>query len=258
MTEAVLTGKRGAGYWMTLNRPERRNAINEALLNGVSAGLDAAVADPEVRAIVLTGAGDQAFCAGGDLAPGGGFNFDFSHPRTAYGDLLRKARDCPKPIIVAVNGACVAGGMGFLSIADIALSVRGAMFGLPEVKVGLFPMQVAALMKDLVADRVLREWALTGRLFDAAEAIDNNIINALCDDVEALNERASSLVSQLAVNSPSALRRGKYALRAMAHMSFDEAISFAESQLGLMTLTEDAQEGLAAFNQKRKPVFTGK
>lgn len=254
----VLLDRRGAALWITLNRPERRNAINEALLNGVSHGIETAVADVEIKVIVLTGAGDKAFCAGGDLAPGGGFAFDFSQPRTAYGDMLRQMQDCPKPLIVAVNGACVAGGMGFLSAADMAFSVRGAMFGLPEVKVGLFPMQVAALMKDLVAPRVLRDWMLTGRLFGADEAQAQGLLNGICDSQEALVARIDALVSDMAANSPSALRRGKYALRAMGHMNFDQAVSFAESQLGLMTLTEDAQEGLAAFNEKWTPRFSGR
>lgn len=255
--DMVLHERRGAGFWITLNRPEKRNAINADLIAGVSAGISAAVADPEVRCIVLTGAGDKAFCAGGDLQPGGGFNFDFAEPRSGYGDLLRQAQDCPLPILVVVNGACVAGGMGFLAMADLAISVDSAKFGLPEAKIGLFPMQVLSLMKTLVAPRVLRDWMLTGDLFSAGEACAAGLLNRVVPAAE-LEAAAEAKVASLAKTSPAALRRGKYAMRAIDSMSFDQAIAFAESQLGLMTLTEDAQEGLASFNEKRPPRFTGR
>ena len=174
---AVLHEKRGAAFWITLNRPEKHNAINNGVIAGISAGISAAIADGDVRAIVLTGAGDKAFCAGGDLAPGGGFNFDFSQPRTAYGNLMRQAQNCPLPIIAAVNGVCVAGGMGLLVMVDMAVAVEGARFGLPETKIGLFPMQVLSLMKDLVPMRILREWALSGEPFDATEAKAAGLLN---------------------------------------------------------------------------------
>ncbi|MDE3176114.1 MAG: enoyl-CoA hydratase/isomerase family protein [Pseudomonadota bacterium] len=251
----VLVEKRGAQRRITLNRPDKRNAINDALLQGVSAALQAAVADPEARVIVLTGAG-KAFCAGGDLAPAGGFNFDFSQPRTAYGDLLRLSRDCPLPIIAAINGACVAGGMGLLALADIAVAVDSAKFGLPEVKIGLFPMQVMSLLARLVPPRVVREWALTGELFDAEAARAAGLINHVASAAE-FEARVEALCAALAARSPTAIRRGKYALKAVDGMSFDQAIAFAEGQLGLLSLTGDAREGFAAFNEKRSPQFKG-
>ncbi len=256
-TDVVLHEKRGAAFWITLNRPDRRNAINADLVAGISHGLTAACADPEIRVIVLTGAGDKAFCAGGDLSPDGGFNFDFAQPNSAYGDLLRQAQNCPLPTIAAINGACVAGGMGLLAMVDIAVSVEGARFGLPESKIGLFPMQVLSLLKDLVPMRILREWALGGELFDAQTAKNAGLINHVVPQDE-LTAKVDEMAKNLSYCSPSALRRGKYAMRALQGMSFDQAISFAEGQLGLMTMTEDAKEGLASFNEKRRPQFTGK
>jgi methylglutaconyl-CoA hydratase len=252
----VLLEKRGAQYRITLNRPEKRNAIDDALLKGVSDGLRTAAADPDVRAIVLTGAGDKAFCAGGDLAPGGGFNLDFSHPRTPYGDLLRLSQDCPLPIIAAVNGHCVAGGMGFLALADIAVAVETAKFGLPEVRIGLFPMQVLSLLARLVPPRIVREWALTGEMFSAEAARTAGLVNHVVPAGE-LEAKVDALCAALAARSPTAIRRGKYALKALDGMSFEQAIAFAEGQLGLLTLTEDAREGFASFNEKREPRFAG-
>lgn len=256
MSEIVLTEKRGAALWITLNRPEKRNAINNDLLALVTGAFRSAIADKSVRAIVLTGAGDKAFCAGGDLQPGGGFNFDFAQPRTPYGDLLRLSQECQLPIVVAVNGHCIAGGMGFLALADIAVSVETAKFGLPEVKIGLFPMQVMSLLARLVPPRIVREWALTGDLFDARAAQSAGLLNHVVGASE-LQAKVDALVESLAARSPSAIRRGKYALKALDGMSFDQAISFAEGQIALMSQSADAREGFAAFNEKREPRFTG-
>jgi methylglutaconyl-CoA hydratase len=256
MTGIVLTQRRGPAFHITLNRPDRRNAINRDLLALVAAGFRDAVSDTSVRVVVLTGAGDKAFCAGGDLAPGGGFEFDFSQPRTPYGDLLRLSQECPLPIIVAINGHCIAGGMGFLALADIAVAVESAKFGLPEVKIGLFPMQVMSLLGRLVPPRLVREWALTGELFDAAAAKEAGLLNHIVAAGE-LEAKVEAVVEILAARSPSAIRRGKYALRVLEGMSFEQAIAFAEGQLGLMSLTGDAKEGLASFNEKREPSFRG-
>lgn len=254
--DIVLHEHRGAALWITLNRPEKRNAINSDVIAGIAAGIALAQSDPGMRCIVLTGAGDKAFCAGGDLQPGGGFNFDFAQPRTPYGNLMRQAQDCPLPILAVVNGSCVAGGMGLLALADVAISVDTAKFGLPEVKIGLFPMQVLALLKTLVPPRILREWMLTGEPFPAGQAQAAGLLNRVVPAAE-LHQTAEGLVSSLSRTSPSAIRRGKYALRIVDQMTFDQAIAFAEGQLGLMTLTGDAQEGLASFNEKRAPRFTG-
>lgn len=256
-TPTVLHEKRGAAFWITLNRPEKRNAINIDVINGISTGLTAAIADREVKAIVLTAVGDKAFCAGGDLAPDGGFDFDFAQPQSDFGNLLRQAQSCPVPIIAAVNGACVAGGMGLLVMVDLAVAVDCALFGLPEVKIGLFPMQVLSLMKDLVPPRILREWAFCGDLFDAHQAQQAGLVNHIVPQ-DGLTAKVDEIIGKLAANSPSALKRGKYAMRALQGMNFDQAIAFTEGQLGLMTLTEDATAGLAAFNTKRKPDFQGR
>jgi enoyl-CoA hydratase/carnithine racemase len=131
------------------------------------------------------------------------------------------------------------------------------LFGLPEVKVGVFPMQVLSLLQDLVPRRILREWCLSGEPFDATAAKAAGLVNHVVPAAE-LHVKTEWLVSRLVDKSPTAIRRGKYALRAMAAMSFDEGIAFTEGQIGLLALSDDAKEGLAAFNEKRKPVFTGR
>lgn len=254
--DPVLTEIRGPAHWITLNRPDKRNALNNDVLDGITRGLIAAGADGGARVIVLTGAGDKAFCAGGDLAPGGGFNLDFSNPRTPYGNLLRIARACPLPIIAAVNGHCLAGGMGLLALADIAIAADHAKFGLPESKIGLFPFQVMSLLLDLAPRRKIREWALLGEPFGADDALSSGLLNHVVPAAE-LAGRVEAMAAALAARSPSAIRRGKYAMAEMEAMDFAQAISFAEGQLGLTTLTGDAREGLASFNEKRPPAFKG-
>ncbi len=255
MTGIVLYDRRGPAAWITLNRPDKRNAITTDLLAGVAAGIDRAEAEG-ARVIVLTGAGDRAFCAGGDLQPGGGFDFDFARPRTAYGNLLRRAVACPLPIVAAINGHCLAGGMGLLAMADLAITVEDAKFGLPEVKIGLFPFQVLSLLKSLMAPRVLREMCLTGAMYDAGFARAEGLVNRVVPRA-GLAAAVDDLAAQLAAASPTATRRGTYALRALETMDFDAASAFAEGQPGLTTLTGDAREGLAAFNEKRPPAFRG-
>ena len=257
MSEDVLIDKRGAALWITINRPEKRNAINNDVVAGIAAGYDMAHADDEVRAIVLTGAGDKAFCAGGDLNPGAAFVFDFSQPTGAYADLLRRSQTATKPAIARINGVCMAGGMGLLCMADMAVAADHAIFGLPEVKVGIFPMQVLSLLQNIVPARLVREWCLTGEPFDAQTAREAGLVNHLAPAAE-LDAKTEWLVSRLVDKSPSAIRRGKYALSAIADMSFAQAIAFTESQIALSALTEDAKEGLASFVGKRKPNWTGR
>jgi enoyl-CoA hydratase/carnithine racemase len=255
---SVITEKRGQAFWITINRPEKRNALNADVIAGLASGYRAAHADPDVRVIVLTGAGDKAFCAGADLANNSAaFAMDFSRPNGEYADLLRLSQAATKPSIARVGGVCMAGGMGLLCITDMAVAADNAIFGLPEVKIGLFPMQVLSLLQSIAPPRLVNEWALTGEPFDARSAQAAGLLNYVVPAAE-LDAKVEWLVNRTADKSPTALRRGKYAMRAIASMSFDESIAYTESQIAIMAMTEDAKEGLKAFAEKRKPVWPGK
>ena len=256
-TAAVLHDKRGQAFWITINRPDKRNALNAEVIAGIRAGYAAAHADADVRVIVLTGAGDRAFCAGADLQPGKGFAFDFARPNLDYADLLRTAQSATLPSIARVNGACLAGGMGLLCMTDMAVAADHVAFGLPEVKVGVFPMQVMSLLQHVAPRRVVREWALSGEPFDAAAALRAGLLNHAVPAAE-LDAKVEWLVQRIVDKSPTAIRRGKYALRAIESMSFDQAIAYTESQIALQAMTEDAKEGLASFNEKRRPRWSGR
>src|SRR3979490_1314333 len=144
---SVLREKRGQAFWITINRPDKRNAINGDVVAGIAKGYRDAHDDKTVRVIVLTGAGDKAFCAGADLQNNGAaFAMDFAKPNVDYADLLRLSQNATKPAIARVGGVCMAGGMGLLCMTDRGVAADHVMFGLPEVKGGGFPMQGMGLL----------------------------------------------------------------------------------------------------------------
>jgi enoyl-CoA hydratase/carnithine racemase len=241
--------------WLTIDRQQRRNAINQAVLDGIARGFAQAQADRAIRAIVLTGAGEKAFCAGGDLQTSDPFVLDHSNPYAAAAELFREARRLPVPLIARVNGACYAGGMGLMAMCDLAVAHTGARFALPEVKVGVFPAQVIAVLRQLLPRRVLNHMCLTGEPISASQALELNLVNAIGEDVDVVLD---DLLRQLRAASPAAMRRGLYMLNRIESMPFEEAISFAEGQIALLALTDDAKEGVAAFAEKRTPLWTGR
>lgn len=251
--DAVLTERRGAVLWITINRPARRNAIDAAVIEGVHWALAGLDADHSIRAAVLTGAGDKAFCAGGDLEGGTDiFGKSENGPTSAFGRLTRIARGVGVPLVARVNGACVAGGLGLLALCDLAVAADHARFGLPEARIGVFPMQVMASLRRVLLPRHAAELALTGEMIDARRAFEIGLVNHVAP-ADSLDAKVGEILTALTAGSPAALRRGKYAIAAMAHMDFDAAIAFAEAQIALAAQTDDAKEGVAAFREKRKP-----
>ncbi len=249
----IRTERRGKALWIIIDREERRNAMNKRVIAGIEAAMSAAETDPTIRAVVLTGAGRKAFCAGMDLSSGTGtFTLGLDQPMTDLGMLIRRVKAMQIPVIARVNGDCVAGGMGLMAMCDMAIVADNARFGLPEVKVGVFPMQVLVLLRSLIGARHINELCLTGDMITAARARDIGLANDVVpyDDLDA---KVDALVAKLCANSPVAIRRGKYAMAAMEMMAFNEAIAFAEQLITVASLTGDATEGLAAFNEKRKP-----
>jgi len=244
---------RGSALWIWIDREERRNAINAAVIAGIHAAVQAASTDRNLRAIVLSGVGDKAFCAGADLSKGTDtFQAMPDEPTTDFGRLLRAVKSLGIPLIARVNGDCVAGGMGLMALCDLAIASDKARFGLPEVKVGVFPMQVLVMLRGMMHARHINELCLTGKLIPASRALEMGIVNEVAP-YEELDARIEKLLAQLRSSSPAALRRGKQAIFAMETMAFHEALAFAEAQIALAAKGSDAVEGLAAFNEKRKP-----
>ena len=254
MSDELLSELRGPVLHLTINRPERRNAMSPAVVQGLRAGIERASGDAAIRAVVITGVGEQAFCAGADLASGKSFSFDYSKPYQGMAELLRTARHATVPLVARVNGACMAGGMGLMAMCDLAVASDQAIFGLPEVKVGVFPAQVLAVLQNLVPRRVLSELCLCGEPISAQEALAVGLVNHVADELDA---KLDWLLARLLNKSPAAVRRGLYTLKTVEAMPFEQAMAFTESQIGLFALTNDAKEGQLAFREKRAPNWTG-
>jgi len=196
--------QRDGVLWLTICREARRNAISPGVLLGLRDAFTQAAQDRSVRAIVLTGAGEKAFCAGADLQTGQSFKFDYSEPTVGMANLFRLARATHVPKIARVNGACMAGGMGLLAMCDLAVAAPHARFGLPEVKIGLFPAQVLSVLQSLVGRRVLMELCITGEPVDAQQALACGLINEVADDLDG---GVQALLARLLDKSPAALYR---------------------------------------------------
>lgn len=260
MNESVLVEREGAAVRISINRPERRNAMNEDVCRGILRGIDEAESQDGVRVIVLTGSGDKAFCAGGDLKPnadGTPFTIDPADPKHYVVSLFRRMESCGLPILARVNGHALAGGMGLVCACDLAIATRAAKFGVPESGLGIFPMMIMPYMMRIIPRRKLFEISMTGELFDADEALELGIVNYVTEP-DTLDEKVAWLIGRLADKSPSAIRLGKQAFRTIEDMPLDKAFDYTQLMLPIMSMTEDAREGMAAFNEKRAPRWTGR
>ncbi|MDT7514005.1 enoyl-CoA hydratase/isomerase family protein [Rhodoferax mekongensis] len=254
ISDELAMEQRAGVLWLTIQREERRNAMSHGVIAGMAQAIRAAQQQRDIRAIVITGAGPKAFCSGADLQASKVFTGNFSEPHAHLAQLLRAARASHIPLIARVNGFCLAGGMGLLSMCDMAVASTHATFGLPEVKVGVFPAQVLTVLQHLIPRRVLTEMCITGEPITSTQALTYGLVNHVADDVD---EKLQWLLDRLLDKSPAAIRRGLYTMKSVETMAFEESMAFTESQIALFTLTEDAQEGQKAFQEKRKPVWTG-
>jgi enoyl-CoA hydratase len=252
VAEGILT--------LTLDREERRNALNRATLEELEAALAAADTDPEVRVVVLRGAGERAFCAGADLGE------MLSHEsieasRRHFDGLARVMRLMHRigpPVIARVPGYALAGGFGLAVACDFTIASESAQFGLPEIGIGLLPLLVSApLYRALGSRKALLDLVLSGRRLGAREAHALGLVSRVVPDAE-LDAAVGSLAETLAGYSPTALRMGKEAVYTMSELEYDAALRYLREAIVLVSRTEDAQEGIRAFFEKRKPVWRGR
>jgi len=247
--------QRGASRWLILDRPAARNALSADLMSALRRALAAADAEARVRAICITGSGEQAFCSGMDLALAG-TGVGPEQGARDYAALLLDVARIGKPVVAAVNGAAMGGGMGLLAACDLAVAAEDARFGTPEVEVGLFPYMALAPLSRCVGRRAALELALTGRRIDAAEAQAIGLLNRVVPRA-ALQGSASELLEQLAQKSPTALRLGRRAFYATQDLPYEAQLEALCAQFSLNAVSADAAEGMAAFLEKRKPDFKG-
>lgn len=256
----VSVEKKGHVHTIFIDREQQRNALNEAVGDGIVNALEAAQADENCRATILTGRGDRAFCAGGDLKTTSGdspFDGPFYEPRNFIVKLFRAMEACRLPIVARVNGHALAGGLGLLCGCDVAISVDNAKFGTPEAGIGIFPATIYPFMQRVIPPRKLMELCLTADPIDAKEALELGIVNYIVPAAE-LDTKVNAFVDKIVSRSPTAVRLGKMGIRAMQDMVFDQALEYAQLMLGVMARTQDAKEGIESFRGKRAPNWTGK
>ena len=258
MQSPVRTERNGAVLSIIIDREERRNALNESVASAIISALDEAEANRDIRAVVLTGAGEKAFCAGGDLQPaadGTPFTIDPANPKHYVAGLLTRMERCSLPVIGRINGHALAGGFGLLCACDLVVAREDALLGVSEVKVGLFPMMILPFLLRNLPNRLLMELCLTGEPITGTEAKAAGIINYAVPGAE-LDAKVNWLLDRVTGKSPTGIRLGKQGLRNIREMSMANALEYAQFMLVNMARTADAKEGFAAFNEKRAANWT--
>jgi enoyl-CoA hydratase/carnithine racemase len=243
---------------LTMNRPDKRNPIGPQSCGEIVHALGRAKEDPAIRCVVITGAG-KVFSAGGDLSQmsgqGGGPGANI--PPASLPQTFAAMHGLGKPIVAMVNGPALAGGLGLMVACDLVVAADHAEFGTTEINLGLWPMMITAEITRSIGRKRTLELMLTGKKIGAAEAERIGLVNKIVP-ADKLEEETMALARDLAGKSPSAMRLGLGAFYATQDMDYAPALDYLQGQLAAVLATEDAAEGLAAFFQKRAPVWKGK
>jgi enoyl-CoA hydratase len=244
---------------VTINRPEQRNALAPSTLRQLTFAMGQAAGDAAVHAVVLTGAGDKAFCAGADLArfaaPSSGVDRHLEHGE--FVELFLACERLGKPLIGCVNGHALAAGFGLALCCDLLVCADTAAFGAPEITVGVWPMMITSIVTRNLGRKRAMELFLTGARVDAATALRWGFVNRVVPAVEAL-ESAHAWAAQIGDWSPLVMRLGRDAFYATDSLDFESALRHLQAQLTVVASTEDFHEGVTAFLEKRAPHFRGR
>ncbi len=248
-TTTLYTVRQGAA-WITLNRPEQRNALSADLVNGLHTHLQAALADDAVRAIVLTGAG-SAFCAGADLKSPPGQVVD-GKQSVSLATVLALMQDAAKPVIAAVNGAAFAGGLGLVGASDLVVTVDDAPFSFSEVKIGLIPAVISVVCLPKLGPLHGMKLFLTGERFTGSEAVAYGLAHQAVP-ADQLQASVEALVATLSAGGPIAVGECKKLVQRIPTLARDAAFAEASTWSASMFRSAEGAEGMAAFREKRKP-----
>lgn len=258
MTDITIVKADGTAT-VTIDREARRNALSTGVVHELIDAFRALSDDDDVRVVVLTGAGDKAFCAGGDISdmsPEDGM-LAMHHQRGSFADLMIAMHKCHKPIIGRINGQALGGGFGLALNCDICVSSDAALFGTPEIKLGLFPMMIMAVIVRNIGRKAAMELMLTGSRIDAARALEMGVVNRVVAPDE-LDDAVAEYADRIAGFSPAILRLGRQAFYDTQDMGFEEALRHLHGQLTINTMTEDASIGVMAFLSKSEPEWSGR
>lgn len=256
MSDAVLIEDHGPKWVVRLNMPERRNALGRAVVTGLIEAAAKAATVKTLRAIVLCGAGDKAFCAGADLKERQGLNQDEVRAFvTLLNQSFRNIETSPKVWIAAIHGACLGGGLELSLCADLRVAQRDAVLGLPEVRLGILPGAGGTQrLPRLIGMARAKELILTGTRITAAEALALGVVNRVADDHEAA---AHALADDVCLAAPISVREAKRAVNQGWDLPLEEALALERACYEVIIPTQDRLEGLKAFAEKRAPQFKG-
>jgi enoyl-CoA hydratase/carnithine racemase len=234
---------------LTIDRPEKRNALSDEVASAICAELE----NPDgVRVVLLASTGERVFCAGADLSV-----MASSGEHQGRGGVRRVAeamRACEAPVVVRIQGLCLAGGVGVMMGGDIVVAAESAAFGLPEIDRGLWPFMVGALLSQHISPKVAMDLMLTGRRFGSAEALRIGLLSRVVPD-EGLDAEVDAVVEGLAASAPVAVREGKRAFWSL--LDLGTTLDDMQQRLTALTQTDDAAEGIAAFRERRPPHWQG-
>lgn len=250
MSTSTLYEIRSGAAWITLNRPENRNALSAGLVNELYDHLHAAQSNADVRCIVITGVG-PAFCAGADLKspPGEAIGGGRAIP---YADVLTRILDSTKPVIAAVNGAAFAGGLGLVGAADIVITNESAVFSFSEVRIGVIPAVISVVcLRKLGVHHGMRLF-ITGDRFDGNDAVRYGLAHRAVA-ADALHEAVDAEVAAICLGGPNAVTEAKKLARKIPELSIEEGFKVASEWSLRLFRSEEGAEGMAAFREKRKP-----
>lgn len=238
-----------------LNRPDVHNAFNSQMISELDDAFEKAKADHSIRAVILTGKG-KSFCAGADinwLREIIHYSFEQNLEESLHlAEVLHKIYVLPKPTVTMVNGTAIGGGNGFLSACDIAVASEEASFGLSEVKIGLVPAAISPYVIRRIGESKAREYFLTGKRISAREALEIKLVNEVVP-LEGLEKKVEEVVALLLTSGPEALVSCKELIQRVPTMSFEEAKEYTARMIANLRVSEEGQEGMSAFLEKRKP-----
>lgn len=258
MSEALLIDRDERGVvTLTLHRPEVRNAFDSDLMQTLADAVDDLATDPDVRVLVLTGAG-SVFSAGADLNWMSSL-VDYTFEENVadsrrFEAMLRAVDDFPAPTVARVNGHALGGAAGLLACVDIAVAVRGSLFGFTEVRLGIAPALISAYVQPRIGTSQARRYFLTGERFDADRAKELGLVSEVCE-AEDLDEVFGGVVSQLLAAGPIAQREAKQLIRQIDRLDRDDSRQLRLELIARLRVSDEGQEGMHAFFDKRRPAW---
>lgn len=259
-TDPILLATRdGAVLTLTLNRPKAGNSLSTAMIAALQAALDEASADKAVHVVVLEGAGGKVFCAGHDLKEFGS-NTDPSFPKTVAAQcsrMMQTISSCPKPVIAKVRGVATAAGAQLVAACDLAIAADTARFATPGVNIGLWCLTPMVAISRTIAPKHAMQMLLTGKLFDAQAAMRFGLINEAVP-ADRLDAAVAELAGEIAAKSTFTVALGKQAFYRQLGMDLASAYDYTSEVVVRNMLAHDAKEGIAAFTEKRAPVWKGR